>query len=179
MSYEIRLTPCSFAVLLVFCLVVPCNIAILFEPIDQYSGNIFHNILRLQPYKDQMFSRFFKFDHFDTNLFRLIRHLFRRWAFWAFYSIKTEIFAVDVMWWKEYVFWWNSVTGERSHGTFLQQSLSLQQPFPCHRVYQRSKLVPESVHKLRPGNGMWHLKRTMKFTIRHTYDSVSNETQVM
>lgn len=77
-----KFNQCSPVVLLMFCLVVPCNIAILFgdytHPIDQYSSNIFHNILRMKPYNDHIISKFLNTNDFYTSLSRLTKYAFRR-----------------------------------------------------------------------------------------------------
>ena len=42
-------------------------------------------------------------------------------------------------------------TGLRTSGRFLQEKFSDKRPFPCDTRHSRSKDVPKSVHKLRPG----------------------------
>lgn len=42
-------------------------------------------------------------------------------------------------------------TGQRQSGKFLQQRVPNHLPFPCKTRGFRSKIVPESVHQLRPG----------------------------
>lgn len=82
MFFTVKRNQCSPIVLLMFCLVVPCNIAILFgdytAPIDQHSNNIFNKILRMQPYKDHIISKFLNIDEFYANLFSLTKHTLRR-----------------------------------------------------------------------------------------------------
>lgn len=41
--------------------------------------------------------------------------------------------------------------GARSSGTYLQRALPPSAPFPCETAGQRSQVVPDSVHQLRPG----------------------------
>lgn len=82
MNFSIKLNQCSPIVLLMVCLVVPCNIAILFgdytEPNGQYSHNFLYKILRMQPYKDHIISKFLNIDEFYSNLFSLTKHTLRR-----------------------------------------------------------------------------------------------------
>lgn len=42
-------------------------------------------------------------------------------------------------------------TGQRQTGNFLQKRVPNHFPFPCKTRGFRSKVVPESVHQLRPG----------------------------
>lgn len=42
-------------------------------------------------------------------------------------------------------------TGKRKSGTFLQKQLPPKIPFPCRKYRQRSAIVPDNVHQLRPG----------------------------
>lgn len=84
MYFKIKLNQYNRVVLLMFFLVVPCNIAILFgdytytAPIGKYSNNIFYNILRMQPYKDHILSKLLNIEDFYANLFSLTKHAFRR-----------------------------------------------------------------------------------------------------
>lgn len=77
-----KVNQCSPIVLVMFCLVVPCNIAILFgdhtSPIGQHSSNIFYKILRMQPYKDHIITKILNIDEFYANLFSLTKHTLRR-----------------------------------------------------------------------------------------------------
>ncbi|XP_040169796.1 phospholipase B1, membrane-associated-like [Anopheles arabiensis] len=43
-------------------------------------------------------------------------------------------------------------TGQRTSGSFLQQRIPPEVPFPCNVTLGRSAKVPTSVHKLRPGD---------------------------
>lgn len=42
-------------------------------------------------------------------------------------------------------------TGHKNSGTFLQKRIPRDIRFPCQRYMQRSVLVPDNVHQLRPG----------------------------
>lgn len=42
-------------------------------------------------------------------------------------------------------------TGNRQNGIFLQKRVPDNQPFPCRTAGHRSRIVPTSVHQLRPG----------------------------
>uniref|UniRef100_A0A182T1N7 Secreted protein n=1 Tax=Anopheles maculatus TaxID=74869 RepID=A0A182T1N7_9DIPT len=42
-------------------------------------------------------------------------------------------------------------TGKRTRGSFLQERIPSEVPFPCNVTLGRSAKVPTSVHKLRPG----------------------------
>lgn len=46
-------------------------------------------------------------------------------------------------------------TGQRQSGKFLQQRVPNNLPFPCKKRGSRSKIVPQSVHQLRPGSKRW------------------------
>ncbi|XP_055597334.1 phospholipase B1, membrane-associated-like [Uranotaenia lowii] len=65
----------------------------------------------------------------DQGLLRNLFHLFRHWMF-------------------------NFVgqTGLKTRGSFLQEKIPDSLPFPCDVTIGRSKQVPRSVHKLRPGD---------------------------
>lgn len=65
---------------------------------------------------------------FDNQIFRIFFHGFR--AFWFGLAGKT---------------------GERTSGKFLQEKFPDDAPFPCKLELGRSKVTPNSVHRLRPG----------------------------
>lgn len=65
---------------------------------------------------------------FDNQIFRIFFHGFR--AFWFGLAGKT---------------------GYRTSGKFLQEKFPDDVPFPCDIGLGRSKTVPNSVHRLRPG----------------------------
>lgn len=66
-------------------------------------------------------------------------------------------------------------TGLRTSGRFLQEKFSDKRPFPCDIRHSRSKDIPKSVHKLRPGiwlfNKCWKLSRDiLKILFNHLGD---------
>lgn len=68
---------------------------------------------------------------FDNSIFRIFFHGFR--AFWFNFAGKT---------------------GHRTRGKYLQEKFPENAPFPCDVELGRSKTVPNTVHRLRPGEYM-------------------------
>ena len=56
-------------------------------------------------------------------------------------------------------------TGLRTSGRFLQEKFSDNRPFPCDTRHSRSKDVPKSVHKLRPGRVVFESIGTIGFPL--------------
>lgn len=77
---------------------------------------------------------------FDNQFFRMFFHGFR-------------------------VFWFNLAgkTGYRTSGKFLQEKFPPSTPFPCNVSLGRSKVTPNSVHRLRPGKTI--LKYELKLIV--------------
>lgn len=85
MFANIKLNQCGSIVLLIFCLVVPCNVAILFddftEPISRTSGNVLYNLYGRQSYKHHILTSSLDANGFSVGLFRLLKDALRGWVY--------------------------------------------------------------------------------------------------
>lgn len=75
---------------------------------------------------------------FDNKIFRIFFHGFR--SFWFGLAGKT---------------------GYRTSGKFLQEKFPDDAPFPCNIEMGRSKSIPTSVHRLRPGKSSYPHTNTL------------------
>lgn len=64
-------------------------------------------------------------------------------------------------------------TGHKNSGTFLQKRVPRDVRFPCQRYMQRSVLVPDNVHQLRPGEDTFFKQLMLKIEALNRFNAFS------
>lgn len=130
--------------------------------INRMRGSIITNLTRTHSYDDDIVT-----SHLDAStrirkIYRMIRDVYNKYGviwqeilhLWNFEAIQLDEKLDENLICDLILCVRNSLlggTGQRQTGNFLQKRLPNSTPFPCKTRGYRSRVVPDSVHQLRPG----------------------------